>query len=64
MTPSNRPVRADPAPLLQGGRSQLRTQRHASAFPRRSTMSKRKHLTHQELQDAIQQFMQEGGMIA
>ncbi|MCZ6553847.1 MAG: hypothetical protein O7A67_08620 [SAR324 cluster bacterium] len=27
-------------------------------------MSKRKNLTHQELQDAIQQFMQEGGMIA
>ncbi len=27
-------------------------------------MSKQKHLTHQELQDAIQQFMQDGGMIA
>ena len=27
-------------------------------------MSKRQNLTHQELQDAIQQFMQEGGMIA
>ncbi len=27
-------------------------------------MRKQKNLTHQELQDAIQQFMQDGGMIA